>query len=187
MHKKTLSEKFIITGTVDTVSFVKPKLIENHCLSNFSLADKIKDDQFWHLEDYSKTPYHQHIHWFQDYIRDHYKLDYNATLVHPKEHQHLNIRSIIQQSGESINYHNHVNPWDLENSPEVSCLYCVSETPEPVYVIFKYNDGRNKHLLWKEEIKYNKYILFNSDIDHYITQNKNSGFLVNLSTHYQLI
>ena len=30
-------------------------------------------------------------------------------------------------------------------------------------------------------MEYNKFIIFNSDMEHYITQNKNSGFLVNLS------
>ena len=187
MEKKLLSETSIVTGTVDSVSYIKPKLIENHCLSNFSLSDKIKDDQFWHLKDYNIVPYHQHIQWLQDYIRDHYRVDYGAVLIPPAEHTHLNIRSIVQQTNESINYHNHVNPWNLEHSPDISCLYCVSETPEPAYVVFKYDDGRNAHNLWKVEIKYNQFILFNSHLEHYITQNKNSGFLVNLSTHYQLL
>ena len=111
---------------------------------------------------------------------------HGRTLVPPTKAD-LNVRAIVQQSGENINYHNHINPWDLENSPDISCLYCVSETPEPCHVVFKYDDGRNKHRLWKRELKYNNFILFNSDMEHYIETNKNSGFIVNLSTHYQLI
>ena len=187
MQKKILSEQFILTGTVSSVSHINPKLIQNHCLSNFSLDNKIKSDQFWHLEDYNTIPYHQHIQWFQDYVRDHYKAEYGRTVVPTTGDQSLNVRSLVLQTGETINYHNHVNPWDLENSPEISCLYCVSETPEPSHIIFKYDDGRNKHRLWKETIQYNKFILFSSNIEHYITKNKNSGFIVNLSTHYQLI
>ena len=185
MHKTLLSETFIVTGTVQKESFLKPKQIENHCLSNFTLDTKIKDDQFWHLEDYNTVPYHQHIQWFQDYIRDHYRAEYGLSTI-PLTNN-LGIRSIIQQTGQVINYHNHINPWNLEDSPEVSCLYCVSETFEPNYVIFKYDDGRNKHRLWKQEIKHNQFILFSSSLEHTITQNKNSGFLVNLSTHYQLL
>ena len=186
MEKKVLSEKFLITGAVSDIAFLKPKQIENHCLSNFTLDNRIKNDQFWHLEDYITLPYHQHIQWFFDYIRDHFRERYDRTLVPPTKAD-LNVRAIVQQSGENINYHNHINPWDLENSPDISCLYCVSETPEPCHVVFKYDDGRNKHRLWKQEIKYNQFILFSSDIEHYIETNKNSGFLVNLSTHYQLI
>jgi hypothetical protein len=124
---------------------------------------------------------------FQDYVRDHYRAEYDRTVVPTTGDQSLNVRSLVLQTGETINYHNHVNPWDLENSPEISCLYCVSETPEPSHITFKYDDGRNKHRLWKQEIKYNQFILFSSNIEHCITKNKNSGFLVNLSTHYQLI
>ena len=187
MEKNILSEQFIVTGKVKTdIAFLKPKLIENHCLTNFSLDNRIKDDQFWHLENYISLPYHQHVQWFFDYIRDHFREKFTKTFIPPVKND-LNIRAIVQQSGESINYHNHINPWDLENSPDISCLYCVSETPEPCHIIFKYDDGRNKHRLWKRELKYNNFILFNSDIEHHIETNKNSGFIVNLSTHYQLI
>ena len=50
MEKILLSEKFLVTGTVSDISFLKPKLIENHCLTNFSLENKHTDDQFWHLD-----------------------------------------------------------------------------------------------------------------------------------------
>ena len=184
MQKKLLSETFIVTGTVEKESFLKLKQIENHCLSNFTLDNRMTSDQFWHLDDYISLPYHQHIQWFQDYIRDHYRGQYGSGLVPILDG---GIRGIVQQSGEHINYHNHVNPWNLEDSPEVSCLYCVSETPQKSYVTFKYDDGRNKHRLWKQQIKQNQFILFSSHLEHTITQNKNSGFLVNLSTHYQLL
>ena len=42
MEKILLSEKFIVVGTVSDIAFLKPKLIENHCLSNFTLDNKIK-------------------------------------------------------------------------------------------------------------------------------------------------
>ena len=70
MDKKVLSEKFLVTGAVSDISFLKPKQIENHCLSNFTLDNRIKNDQFWHLEDYITLPYHQHIQWFFDYISE---------------------------------------------------------------------------------------------------------------------
>ena len=104
-----------------------------------------------------------------------------------QNHVELNIRSIIQQSGETINYHNHINPWDLENSPEISCLYCVSETPEPSHVIFKYDDGRNKHRRWKVPMKKGTFILYSSSLPFSITKNDNKDFLINLSLHFQLL
>mgnify|MGYP003136145616 CR=1 FL=1 len=188
MHKDTLSEIKVITGTVGKESLLKQQLVKNHVFANYSLANKIKDDQYWHLEDYISIPYHQHLQWFEDYIRDHYKLKYNKTLVKIPDVK-LGTRSLIQQTGEQVNYHSHVKQWDLENSPELSCLWCLSEIDEnnPVHVIFKYDDGRNKDRLWKVPLEYNKYILFSSHLEHTIEKNTSRDFIINVSTHYHLL
>ena len=110
MHKDTLSEIKVITGTVGKESLLKQQLVKNHVFANYSLANKIKDDQYWHLEDYISIPYHQHLQWFEDYIRDHYKLKYNKTLVKIPDVK-LGTRSLIQQTGEQVNI-----PYDLKTS-----------------------------------------------------------------------
>ena len=43
-----------------------------------------------------------------DYIRDHFREKFTKTFIPPAKND-LNIRAIVQQSGESINYHNHIN------------------------------------------------------------------------------
>ena len=45
LEKLRLTESFIITGKIDGVSAVNTSLIKNHILSNFSLANRYKDDQ----------------------------------------------------------------------------------------------------------------------------------------------
>lgn len=184
MKKQLLTEQFVITGELPKESHVDTRLIKNHILSNFSLANKINDDQFWYLHDYIKVPYHQHIQWVYDYIRDHYRIEHGRTLVQiPKDP----IKALVQQTGENINTHCQINDWNLEGSPEVSCLYCVSIGKKPVYVIFEYDDGRNKHRLWKMPLKQDQFILFSSSLRHYITKNDNTDFLINLSYEFQLI
>ena len=65
MEKNILSEQFIVTGKVKTdIAFLKIKLIENHCLTNFSLDNRIKDDQFWHLENYISYLIINMFQWF---------------------------------------------------------------------------------------------------------------------------
>jgi len=184
LEKHKLTEQFFIKGKVDSVSAVNTKLIKNHILSNFMLVNRYNDPQYWFMKEYVKVPYHQHIQWTQDWLRDHYRLDHGQTLVPTPIDS---IRGIIQQTGEQVNTHHNVKDWHLAESPEVTCLYTVSTGPKKSEIVFEYDDGRNKHRLWKETMQYNKFILFRSDMEHYITQNKNSGFLVNLSTHYQLI
>ena len=184
MEKHRLTESFIITGRLDKVSSVDTRLIKNHILSNFSLTSRYDDKQYWYMKDYVKVPYHQHIQWTQDYLRDHYRLEHDQTLVPtPVE----SIRGIIQQTGENVNTHNNVKETRLEQSPEVDCLYTVSTGKQPSYIIFEYDDGRSKHRRWKVPLLQDQFILFSSHLNHYITKNENKDFLINLSLHFQLI
>ena len=184
LEKQKLTEQFYITGKVDSISSINTRLIKNHILSNFMLANRYKDDQYWYMKEYVKVPYHQHIQWTQDWLRDHYMLDHRRTLV-PTEKD--SIRGIVQQTGENVNTHNNVKEWHLNDSPDVSCLFTVATGEKKSDIVFEYDDGRNKHRRWKVPLEQNKFILFSSDINHYITHNENKDFLVNLSLHFQLI
>ena len=184
MEKHRLTESFIITGKIDKVSSVDTRLIKNHILSNFSLTSRYDDKQYWYMKDYVKVPYHQHIQWTQDWLRDHYRLEHGQTLVPtPIE----SIRGIVQQTGENVNTHHNVKDTLLEQSPEVDCLYTVSTGKEPSYVVFEYDDGRQKHRRWRVPLVQDQFILFSSHLNHYITKNENKDFLINLSLHFQLI
>ena len=159
MNKQMLTESFIIQDKIDKVSSVDTKLIKNHILSNFTLDARYNDDQYWYMKDYVKVPYHQHIQWTQDYLRDHYRSVNGQTLIPTPVDS---IRGIVQQTGESVNTHHNVKDWHLDESPEVSCLYTVATGEEKSDVIFEYDDGRNKHRRWRVPLKQDHFILFSS-------------------------
>ena len=184
MEKHRLTESFIITGKIDKVSSVDTRLIKNHILSNFSLTNRYDDKQYWYMRDYVKVPYHQHIQWTQDWLRDHYRVEHGQTLVPTSVDS---IRGIVQQTGENVNTHHNVKDTLLEESPEIDCLYTVATGKEPSYIVFEYDDGRSKHRRWKVPLVQDQFILFSSHLNHYITKNENKDFLINLSLHFQLI
>ena len=184
LEKLRLTESFVIEGKIDSVSAVNTRLIKNHILSNFSMVNRYKDNQYWYMSEYLKVPYHQHIQWTQDWLRDHFRLKYSQTLVPTPVDS---IRGIIQQTGERVNSHHNVKDWHLNESPEISCLYCVGTGPKKSEVIFEYDDGRNKHRRWKVSLEQDSFILYSSHLNHSITKNENKDFLVNLSLHFQLI
>lgn len=183
LEKKQLHELFVMTGEVDNVSKVDINMLKNHVLSNWTLDNRVSDNDFSYLHDYCKVPYHQHLQWVQDYIRDHYRLDYGRTLVLAPN----GVAGIIQQTGEKINKHNHIDPFDLHGSPDISCLYCVSSGEKPTSITFDYDDGRRKNWSWRVPMKSGQFVLFSSELNHYITKNENKDFLINLSFKYQLI
>ena len=184
LEKRRLTESFVIRGKIDSVSAVNTRLIKNHILSNFMMANRYEDDQYWYMSEYLKVPYHQHIQWTQDWLRDHFRLEHNRTLVPTPVDS---IRGIIQQTGERVNSHHNVKDWHLDESPEVSCLFTVETGPKKSDVIFEYDDGRNKHRRWKVPLEQDSFILYSSHLNHSITKNENKDFLVNLSLHFQLI
>ena len=184
LEKHKLTEQFYIVDKIDKVSAVNTRLLKNHILSHFMMSNRYKDNQYWYMSEYVKIPYHQHIQWTQDYLRDHYRSEHGQTLVPtPIE----SIRGIIQQTGEQVRTHHNVKDWHLEESPEVSCLYTVATGPKESYVVFEYDDGRNKHRRWKVPLEQDQFILYSSNTPFYITKNENKDFLVNLSLHFQLI
>jgi len=184
LEKLRLTESFIIQGKLDEVSSVDTKLIKNHILSNFTLDARYKDDQYWYMKDYVKVPYHQHIQWTQDWLRDHFRAEHGRTLVPTPIDS---IRGIVQQTGENVNTHHNVKDWHLGESPEVSCLYTVQTGEKKSFVVFEYDDGRNKHRRWKVPMKKGTFILYSSSLPFSITKNDNKDFLINLSLHFQLL
>ena len=184
LEKHRLTESFIIRGKIDKVSSVDTKLIKNHILSNFTLANRYDDNQYWYMKDYVKVPYHQHIQWTNDWLRDHYRLEHDRTLVPTPIDS---IRGIVQQTNENVLTHNNVKEWHLAESPEVDCLFTVATGKKQSFVVFEYDDGRNKHRRWKLPLVQDEFILFSSHLNRYITKNENKDFLVNLSLHFQLI
>ena len=184
LKKRRLTESFYITGKIDKVSAVNTRLIKNHILSNFMMANRYEDDQYWYMSEYLKVPYHQHIQWTQDWLRDHFRIVHDKTLVPTPVDS---IRGIIQQTGERVNSHHNVKDWHLDESPEVSCLFTVGTGPKKSEVIFEYDDGRNKHRRWKVPLEQDSFILYSSHLNYSITKNENKDFLVNLSLHFQLL
>ena len=184
LEKHRLSESFFIKGKIDNVSAVNTRLLKNHILSNFIKKNRYEDSQYWYMSDYLKVPYHQHIQWTQDWLRDHFRAEHGSTLVPTPVDS---IRGIIQQTGERVNSHHNVKDWHLDESPEVSCLFTVETGPKKSDVIFEYDDGRNKHRRWKVPLVQDEFILYSSHLNHSITKNENKDFLVNLSLHFQLI
>ena len=182
LEKHRLTESFVIEGKLDKVSSVNTRLLKNHILSNYSMTNRYKDDQYWYMSEYVKIPYHQHIQWVQDWIRDHYKVDYNRACIPTSKDS---IRGMVLQQGEGVITHNNLKEMDLEGSPDIDVIYTVGTGKADM--VFEYDNGRDKHRRWKVPLQQDKFIICSSSLNRYITRNTDKDFLVNLSLHFQLI
>ena len=182
--KKIFSESFFIKEKINNPSFIDLNIIKNHILLNNNVENFYNDNQYWHLNQYIKIPFSQHISWLQDYLRDHYGLMYFDTLCPSNVDS---IRAIIQKPNDVVFSHNNIKDYDLINSPDIDCIYTVNSVNKVSYLIFEYDDGRNKHRKWKIPLEKNYFVLFPSHLNRYITKNENESDLINLSLHFNIL
>ena len=86
MHKKVLSEQFVITHKVaDILKFHREKIVSN-CVKNYFFNKRVEKEEWYEQFNYCVTDDHQHLSWMHDYIRDHYKVEYNETPIIVRRH-----------------------------------------------------------------------------------------------------
>ena len=184
-EKLILSEQFCLKFKLPNASKVNLDVIENFVLSFYKEENRVRDPRYWYRADYHKLNYHQHTHWISDFINEAFKLKYNRKPILTQRHG--GISAIIQQTGEQINSHNHVDEWDLNHSPDISALFTVSKLTEPVFLVFEYDNGRHKYNRFKVPLEQGYGIIFSSSLNHHITKNNNKDLLINLNMNYELI
>ena len=83
MHKKVLTEIDLYTGKVQMPKGfdIDRDKIKNDIIESFVKKNRINTNpQAYAFDDYV-VPFSQPLQWMQDYIRDHWRVEYGSTLV----------------------------------------------------------------------------------------------------------
>ena len=185
-NKKLLSETFVITGEIDKVSKINYDTVKSHILSYHKKENYLSDNPVFYKKDHFKIEYHQHIQWISDYIMNMYHFEYKNSLVTSNENFDDNISAIVLKPNQSLITHNHINPFDYDYSPDVSCYLNLTEAENLPNLVFEYDDHRKKDLRWIQELNKNKFVLFSSSLNHYIMKNETNKDIVLLCFKYAL-
>jgi len=181
MHKKVLSEQFVITHKVaDILKFDRKKIVGD-CVKNHFFNKRVEKEEWYEQHNYCETDDLQSLSWMHDYIRDHYKVEYHLTPIIVRRH------GIVLENNSSLGSHHHIDEWDYEGSPEISVLWCLEDREKNSKVVFEYEFGRNKKLRYSLPLKKDELIIFPSYIRHKITKNTNKDPIVALSFQFQLL
>ena len=184
MKKKVLSEIFFIKENISNLKFINSELIKSHILTEYNIKNYYNNNVYWYLNNYLKLNYHRHIQFINDYVGDYYAVNYDKTLVLTDNY---GLRALVCKTNESITTHNSIQEYDLNDTPDLDLIYTVSSGKIPSYLTFQYENGRDKHKLYRIPLEQGCYILFNSHINRYITKNENDENLINLSLHFKLL
>ena len=94
---------------------------------------------------------------------------------------------IIIKQGEQINYHNHIDDYDLKNSSDISAIVTCKTGDIPTYIQFEFDDGRRKMMKYKVPMERGKLIMWSSDLRHCFLKNPNHEPTISLSYRFKLI
>lgn len=183
MKKIVLDEKSVVIGNLSKLSHVNNDILKNHIFSNFNEQNRASNDIFNSLFNYHKLPYHLHVHWLKDYIRDFYAAEFENIVLYPV----LNIKDnlfFILKKNESLISHTHIDEHDLKNSPDYTCIYNVFSGKTKSHIFFEYNKGRDKQKKWKIDLEPGKFVVFSSSLYFYINKNENEEEHINLCFNY---
>jgi hypothetical protein len=183
MQKKVLSEIDLYWGDIKTPKGfeIKRDVIKNNILNSFIKEKRISNN----IKDYSYSDYQleyfQSHQWLQDYIRDHFRADYNRTLI-PK----LSWGNVYEYNQKSFSRAN-VDPLDLRNAPDYTFIYGVDVGQDSTGIIIEYDDNRRKGRSWHFPLNNNEFVIFPSTNQYFISPNKSKQMNIILTTTYEFI
>jgi len=152
MQKKVLTEQAIYYGDV---TMPKDWEIDRNELSNYILQSNIRNSEFLFSRTWSKL---------NKYIIEHIRLRHKLDL------QNKETWGNIYKPTETTIPLLHINPVDLQNSPDFVLLYGV--LIEECNVTIHYDNNRKKGNTWNIPLENNKFIMFPSTNMYYITNNQ---------------
>ena len=183
MHKKVLTEVDLYTGEIAMPKGfeIDRNKIKNDILKSFVIEDRINNNpQTYSYKNY-KVPYSQPLQWMQDYVRDHWKVEYGFTLVPKNMHGkilHPNEKSVLMHS---------VDPVDLRNSPDYTLIYGLDIEPNSCECIIEYDNNRRKNRTFHLPIKNNEFIMFPATQRYMITENTSNKLNTIVVINYEYI
>ena len=182
MQKVVLSEVSLVYGEVKTPKGfeIDRKTIKNTIIDSYVKENRISDNVLDYSYNDYKIPHSQKLQWLVDYIRDHFKSEHHQTLI-PK----LNFATVLNSKEKSLN-RNNIDPVDLRNAADYTCVYGVDINGDCDLVI-EYDDNRRAGRTWRVPIKNNNYYIFPSTQRYFFTANKSNKLNVILTMTYEYI
>jgi hypothetical protein len=166
MQKKVLAEQALFYGDV---SMPKDFEINSLKLSQSIFESFYNKQKFSFSKDWDKL---------NTYIKEHININYDLRLVNKDTWGNIYIPN--ETTEPLLN----VDPVDLKNSPDYTCLYGINTTDCMVKIY--YDDNRRKGRNWEIELKNNMFIMFPSTNLYFISnkQKDSLNFIQTITYDY---
>ena len=183
MQKKVLTEVDLYTGEIQMPKGfdIDRDKIRNDIIESYVNKNRINNNpQAYAFDDYV-VPFSQPLQWMQDYVRDHWRVEYGKTLVTKTMHGN------VMHPKEKSWTRGQVDPVDLRNSPDYTLIYGIDVKEGSSECIIEYDDNRRKNRTWHLPIKNNHFIMFPATNKYCITENTSKKLNTILTIGYEYI
>ena len=183
MQKKVLTEVDLYIGEIQMPKGfeIDRDKIRNDIIESFIKQKRTNTNpQAYSFDDYV-VPFSQPLQWMQDYVRDHWRVEYGKTLVQKTMHG-----NVLHPKAKSWT-RNQVEPVDLRNSPDYTLIYGVDVKEGSSECIIEYDDNRRKNRTWHLPIKNNYFIMFPATNKYSFSPNASNGLNIILTINYEYI
>ncbi len=167
MQKKVLSEIDLHYGDI---TMPKGFEIDRQLLQNNILRSLVKN---------TSLPFSRTWDMLNTYLRDHIGVEYGLSLINKQTWG-----NVYKPEEVSIPLLN-IDPVDLRNSPDYTCLYGVHV--KDCMVRIHYDSNRRAGRSWDIPLKNNKFIMFPSTQMYYITNTQKDSLNFVLTTTYDYV
>jgi hypothetical protein len=175
MNQIILSHIDVTFGFVKVIN-IDRNLIKNNILTSVANQQRLDNNPIsLAYHDYA-VPFSQPLHWFHDYVRDHFKTEFKRTLIP------VNTWGNIYAAHEGSLNRLQINPLDLKNAPDYVIIYGLQVADADCELVIEYDDNKRKNQIKRLPLKDNKFIIFPSTQRYYITKNKQDKLNVILTT-----
>lgn len=178
MNLKILHQIFFIHGEIKSIN---NNILTKHCLKSFN-QNKISSTDITDSKNedilISKNKEFDKI---INEISSQFKNKFNQDLIL------TNFWSQVHSKNESTNLHDHVDCFDLKNSPVYSGVYYVKVPKNSGKIVFQYNINKyNQYNRWWYEPQESDFLLFPSTLDHFVTKNLSNENRISISFNFKV-
>ena len=159
MIKKTLSETIICTDYLPELSKV-----DNDEIDQIIIKDYLNKPPQNIYDDVELSP-NKNITWVMDYARSKFKIAVSKDTLVP-----IFGTGKIEKPGETGYNRSYHNQYELNRSPDFIVIYCGNTNSGDI--IIQYHNFRKAVCYWSVPMEKNKIIIFNGNLNYFMTKNE---------------
>ena len=156
--------------------------LKNDCLKSFAENNRMSKDISDTRNEDLIIPRSKSFEALINIIKDKFYIKYNKGL------DLKNYWAQVHSQNESTNMHDHVDCFDIKNSPDLSGVYYIQVPKDSGDIVFQWPINKyNQYKRWWFKPKMGDLLLFPSTLDHFVTKNTALQKRIAISFNFKIL